>query len=273
MRVTVTGASGFIGQAVVTELRRRGADVVAVSRGASRCPADVTAFRVADYGDTPAGDILIHLAEPRDVSTVSADMAESAMRTASALARRFHRMVYASSAAVYGDEIGHPRRPDEAIRPASPYARMKHEGERSALDRGGVAVRIANVYGPGMAPTSVVSEIVAQVGGVGPLRVRDGEPVRDFLWSEDSARGLVSLATTAVSGVFNLGTGTGVSIAELARHALSIVGEQGRTVTAVAPAGRKSVLVLDPSATTEACGWVPRTGLADGLRMLLGRKP
>ena len=48
-------------------------------------------------------------------------------------------------------------------------------------------MRLANVYGPGMAANNVMSDILGQVPGDGPLVVRDIAPVRDYLWIEDAA--------------------------------------------------------------------------------------
>lgn len=272
MTVTVTGASGFVGHAVVAELRRRGVAVVAVSRRDSRPLAGMTAVRVDDYAQTPSGDTLIHLAEPREVLAVDEVMARRAAETFAGLAARFRTIVYASSAAIYGDATRHPRRCDEPVSPSGPYGRMKQEGEKIAVGRGGAAIRLANLYGPGMARNSVMSEILTQLGRPGPLLIRDGAPIRDFLWVDDAARGMVDIATAALRGIFNLGTGIGVSIGELARQALAIAGEAGRAIQATAAKPGNSVLILDPSGTTAACGWTPRVDLVDGLGRLIGER-
>jgi nucleoside-diphosphate-sugar epimerase len=96
-------------------------------------------------------------------------------------------------------------------------------------------------------------------------------PVRDYLWVDDAAAGLVSLAAARRGGAFNLGTGVGTSVGELAGKALACAGETGRAVEASDAAGQPSYLVLDIADTTAQAGWSPRVALDDGLRRLMGR--
>ena len=71
MRVIVTGASGFLGRAVLASLSASGIDCVGVSR---RAGAGLT--QVASYRDTPHGDVLVHLAEANDRAWVNAQGAD-----------------------------------------------------------------------------------------------------------------------------------------------------------------------------------------------------
>jgi UDP-glucose 4-epimerase len=277
MTVVVTGASGFLGRALVAVLSARGERVVAVARRPLPALPGIEAVRVADYAETPRGDVLVHLAEP--AALAAAEQAGAAHEEAMLgtldrlLAGGFRRVVYGSSAVVYGDRLAHPRRPDEAPEPASLYARTKLADERMVLAAGGVAVRLANLYGPGMAASNVLSDVLRQLGNPGPVRVRDTAPVRDFLWVGDAAVGLAAIALGEATGVYNLGTGSGTSIDELARLLLEIAGKPRREIVATAPGDRPSTLVLDVEATDAAFGWRPQTSLASGLRMLLKSAP
>lgn len=272
----VTGASGFLGRAVVAELSARGLPVTAVSRGRPAFDNSVQTLQVDRYSDLrPASRdaVLLHLAEPNYIGAADREGAAhaDAMRdTVSALAGAgWAHVIYASSAVVYGDDSGTPHLASEPVQPRGAYAQSKAACESIVVNAGGGVARLANLYGSGMASNNVMSDILAQIGGTGPVRVRDAAPVRDYLWIEDAARGLVDAATANLSGVFNLASGVGTSVNELAALILSLAKEN-RPLEETAPAGRKSCLVLDIAATTQRLGWRPAVSLRDGLSQLVG---
>jgi len=271
--VVVTGASGFIGRALVGELARRHQCVKAVARTPQAWPAGVEGILVKQYADLllPDHATVIHLAETRDEAAIqNANYPTECLALMRGLQDQNPRLlVYASSAAVYGDTMLHPRRPDEKVFPDGVYAVAKDACERIVLAVGGTVARLANVYGPGMAKNSVLAEILAQIPGVAPLTIRNGRPVRDFLWIEDAARGLADLALGRARGVFNLGTGVGTSVADLARLALRSAGEVGRAIRETHPTGHASSIVLDIETTTTAVGWRPTVSLEEGVARLL----
>ena len=274
----VTGASGFIGRATLSALAARGLPVLAVSRRYFNVGKSIQVLQVKSYADLvpPSTDsVLVHLAEPRDVAAVAREDARLAAERQGALAallgRGWAHVVYASSAAVYGDGETAPRRTSESIAPRGAYAAAKAASEQAVLAAGGAVARLANVYGPGMAPNNVFADILRQIPGEGPLTLRDLAPVRDYLWVDDAAAGLAALAAARKSGLFNLGTGTGTSVGNLARQALACAGERGRPVHATVTAGRDSHLVLDAADTAAQVGWSPSVSLDDGLRRLMGR--
>ncbi|WP_340117725.1 NAD(P)-dependent oxidoreductase [Pelagibius sp. 7325] len=269
--VVVTGASGFVGRAVVAELRRRGVTVAAVSR--QSLAGGVT---VADYADAPGGDVLVHLAEPSDRAAARKLGADHVHRTAltlqTLLAKGYGKTVYASSAVVYEDDSPSPRRVGDPTPTDDPYARAKRRCESEVSAAGGAVARLANLFGPGMASSNAISTILAQIPGEGAVEVWDDEPVRDFLWVDDAAEAIASMALSSEKGIFNVGSGEGNSIGAVARTALAIAGDEARPVVATKPSGRRSHLVLDIEDTRRRLGWTPRTSLADGLRQLIGKR-
>lgn len=270
--VVVTGASGFLGGAVVRALSARaGVRVEPVSRRS--VPG---AVRVAAYTEAPRGDVLVHLAEQADRAKACAlgdrYEAETATTLAALLDGRYGRAIYASSAVLYGDASTEPHTADDPVCVNDSYTRSKRRGELAALaSPGGIAVRVANVYGPGMSAANVMSRILGQIPGSGPVEVMDTTPVRDFVWIEDAAEAFAALAARdGDGGVFNVGMGMGTSIGAVARLALALSGEGDRPI-ATTGTPRPSTLIVDGSRTTERCGWRPRTTLADGLALLLSR--
>jgi nucleoside-diphosphate-sugar epimerase len=203
VKVAVTGASGFLGSAAVRALPGRGMEVAAVSRQA--------------LADPPAADVLIHLAESGDRRQVESGgeryRAEVLGQLDVLLRRGYRTSIYVSSAVVYGDASSAAHKESDAPRPADAYARLKLLCETRTLDAGGVVLRVANVYGPGMAPRNVISTVLAQIPGEGPLRVMDESPRRDFLWIGDLAAALACAAQRAAGpAIFNIGSGIATSI-------------------------------------------------------------
>lgn len=275
LKVVVTGASGFLGNYVLQRLAiRQDVEAIAVSRReiAGWC-------RVSDYSQSPTGDVLIHLAEDNDrarVGKVGRIYEEKMLSTLEALlAKGYRRVVYASSSVLYDDSESRAHFPNDPIQSNDAYARIKRLSELAVLNSpAGVVVRLANIYGPGMSISNVMSVILRQIYCEGSLKVMDTNPVRDFLWVEDAAEGIVELALFQFMNdnkcrLYNLGTGVGTSIGKLAEMALDITGQCARSVQAKHLSERQSSLFLDFSDTTSACGWRPKTSLRQGLTHML----
>lgn len=271
MRIVITGATGFLGSALLHRLAVAGVEVVGVTR-----KQGTHYHQVSDYSETPAGDVLVHLAEDCDRLRVNAagSVREQEMQaTMGFLMRRgYRKLVYASSSVLYGDRHATPRKTDDAIEVVDSYTRIKSASESMVLASEGIVARISNVYGPDMAKGNVLSKILGQIPGTGSVVVGDSAPVRDFLWIDDAADALARLAMGSTRGIFNIGTGVGSSIGEVASLALAVAGEPGREIISSHPSFRFSSLVLDISETTRCLGWNPATSLKDGVSNMLLKK-
>lgn len=268
MKIVVTGASGFLGRALMDCLAQRGLPALGVSRG--HFPG---ILQVERYEDTPGGDVLVHLAEASDRAYAKANAPryeQQALTTLEALqAKGFSRVIYASSAVLYGDQGQSARKVGDPVYETDAYTRLKLASERMVLGRNGVVARLANLYGPGMAEANVLSTILRQIRQEGPVRIFDATPVRDFLWVGDAARGLADMVAGQACGVFNVGSGVGVSIHELAAEVLSAAGQAGRQVESTQPGNRFSRLVVDIAQTEAAFGWRPAVTLVEGIATLV----
>lgn len=232
--------------------------------------------RVADYSQTPNADLLVHLAEEPDRGRVNR-LGEAAAREATdlvdKLSRRFPRsMIYASSAAVYGDEHELPCSVDMALQAHDLYSAAKLRNEQIVLAAGGSVARLSNLFGSGMGQNNVLADIMRQIPGSGPLRVQDDTPVRDFLPVSEAVRAFAALAETGYSGVVNVGSGLGTSVRTLARLALVASGEEQRHIVATARSSRRSVNILEISHTKRALSWAPSFSLVEELGLLIAAR-
>ncbi len=270
MRIVITGASGFLGGAVFRQLTAAGFDCLGVSR------ADFpNLHRVATYADTPAGDCLIHCAETNDRSLANAGgeaLEAEARHTLSALLTKGYRhVVYASSAVLYGDRWTTPRKVTDPVTVTDIYTRIKRMSEISVLEHGGSVVRLANLYGPGMAATNVLSHVLSQLGEDRTITMHALDPVRDFLWVDDAVSAVSILSEQKIAGVFNVGSGQGISIGELVGLAQRAAGTR-QSVTGLRTLDQPSHLVLDITATRQHLGWSPQTLPEVGVRELVEMK-
>jgi UDP-glucose 4-epimerase len=277
LKVVVTGASGFLGTSVLQELAlQQHVETIAVTR------REIFGWcTVRDYSQSPVGDVLIHLAEDNDrarVAKAGRAYEEKVLGTlAKLLGKGYRRVIYASSAVLYGDSDARAHLSNSPIRSDDSYTRIKRLSELAVLKlSAGVVVRLANIYGPSMSQNNVLSTILRQIPGTGSLEVMDTNPVRDFVWVQDAAEGIVALALGQFhkgneGGIYNLGTGIGTSIGVLASLALEIAGQNDRQVRSKSSSGHPSSLILDSSDTTSICGWKPKTSLQQGLTNLLTR--
>lgn len=253
--ILVTGASGFLGRALHVRLAGDGLPVVAAARRA--VPG---VLQVPDYMQCPVSDITVHAAEEPDrakVNAMGAAYVKASARVLKALLARTGWMVYVSSGVVYGDVSESPCCEDAPVLPADIYAQAKLHNERLVLEAGGTVLRLSNLFGVGMSANNVLSDIARQLPGEGPLHVRDQYPVRDFLAVDEAAQATALCLRRGLRGVLNLGSGTGLSVYEVARVALRAAGQDGRAIQSTQPSGRRSVNILNISLARQALGWQP----------------
>ena len=298
--VLVTGAGGFLGAAVVRRLVALGARVrawlgPAPAPGLSPPPPGVA----VDHGDiTDAAAIdrqldgvgcVYHLAGPPSAAASfaapSAYLRIHAGGTAAVLERclahRTPRLVYVSSAEVYGAASA-PVDEDHPRSPRSPYGIAKLAAElcleACAPDGSGVLatiVRPFSVYGPGAAPASLIGTVIAAVlRGESPV-LADLRPVRDYCFVDDAADGIVRAGCreAAAPRAYHLASGRGVSVLEIAHAVLRAAGRTDLAVRERAadrpPDALTLRLVGDPSRARDELGFRAEIGLDEGMRRTL----
>ncbi len=273
----VTGAGGFIGKKLCEALSKLNASTVAYSRSSNfDAMPGVESRRVLDYREvrrTHDNAVCFHLAgvsAPSEAEIQGARLEKEALDVAEHFLKQgFSRIVFASSAVVYEDATEGMRKESSPVRAHGAYVRMKLRLEEKMLASGHMVARIANSYGPLRGKSNVVSDILKQLSGRGPVVLENEFPVRDFIYISDVVRGLIALSGGDEGGIYNLGTGKGNSIRALAEALLRLSGDSGRGVLSKAPRAESSYLVLDSSKMKERFGWKAEVGLEEGLGLLL----
>jgi len=274
-RVLVTGAAGLLGRHVVAALTGLwGVDVIAASR--STLPHQ--GIQVRDYAQCPPADFIVHLAEEpgrTNVNRQGETYLESSAATVCALRDLAGAMlIYASSGVIYGDQGTEPYDVGSPTFVVDTYSQSKVANEALVLAAGGCVLRFSNLIGVGMSSQNVLSDILSQVPGEGPLTVRDTAPVRDYLPIMDAACAVMHAIQSAQLGIFNVGSGIGTSVMSLASGVLKHAGEATRQVMSSATSIElsNSYNVLDISRTSAELGWSPKITLQHELAELLRKK-
>jgi UDP-glucose 4-epimerase len=192
-------------------------------------------------------------------------------------------VVYASSAAVYGNPNILPLPEDAPLQPTSAYGADKLGSElhaRVASSVHGVptlGLRFFNVYGPRQDPASPYSGVISifadRLARGLPITIHgDGQQVRDFVYVADVVRHLVAgMSRASVAGeVLNVCTGRPTTIRELAHTTAHLFGGHARLLPGPARAGDIRVSVGNPRRATAALGISAAIGLEQGLGALIG---
>jgi nucleoside-diphosphate-sugar epimerase len=267
-KIAITGASGFLGGYLNEYLKAIGLTVIPYSR---RLLPGMS--QILNYGQTPKADFLIHLAEEADrekVNKMGETYLDNATDVLKVLSRRFGKdIIYASSGVVYGDENKGSCRVDMPVRANDAYSKLKLRNEKIVLGSGGVVVRLSNLFGVGMTTGTVMSDIIHQIPGSGPMRIRNDKPVRDFLPVSESTSAFGRIIESNYSGILNVGSGIGTSISSLASLFLEAGGQEYLDIVATQSSSKMSINVLDISETKKFIGWSPNFSLKEKLSQLL----
>jgi nucleoside-diphosphate-sugar epimerase len=278
MKVLVTGASGFVGRALVDELRHGdGAyEVHALGRGDGDLADDGVA-EDALAGTNP--DVVVHAAarigvvrcDEEPELTLRSNVLATAL-LARAAARHDARLAYVSTSDVYGSAV----EAEEGTPPApeSLYAHAKLWGEQAAAlyaPEGLTVLRLANPYGPGVGTEQgkgALTTMLRQAEARERIPVFGGEG-RTWCWIDDTVRGIRLVLESGEEGTFNVGSdGEPVALADTARLACELTGAPQELIEEVEPpAGR--VMTRISIERLRGLGWRPEVALDEGMRRLL----
>lgn len=299
MRALVTGGAGFIGSHLVDRLIADGHSVAVIddlSTGSaanvpSQAPlhrldicdpealrAAVAAFRPeAVFHAAAQTDVGRSVREPDFDARINVLGGLNVLRAAQAAGAR--RVVYASSAAVYGAPERLPVPETHPTRPISEYgaSKLAFEHYLSAYQARGLiefaALRFANVYGPRQRSDGeggVVAIFTDRMLAGKPVTIfGDGTKTRDYIDVGDVVAAVVRAASGPAGVVANLGWGRQVSDLELFREIAAATGYSREPTFAADRPGDIAHNCLDPALARRTWDWKPAVALRDGIRRVV----
>jgi ADP-L-glycero-D-manno-heptose 6-epimerase len=264
--IIITGGSGFIGSALVWRLNQKGiTDIFVVDeRDNSGKENNLVPLKIADYLDKKdfiqrleandfgnAVEAILHMGACSSTTETNVDfLMENNYRYTLRIAqwRESHpkcRLIYASSAATYGDGSQGYRDNEEELhklKPLNLYGNSKHLFDLEARRKGWlkqiVGLKYFNVFGPNEQHKadmrSVVNKAYPEVRDRGTMRLfkshrheyADGEQRRDFLYIKDAVEmTLFFLEKSGVNGIYNIGSGVAHSWNDIARALFNAAGK------------------------------------------------
>jgi UDP-glucose 4-epimerase len=304
-RVLVTGGAGFVGSHVADAFLAAGSAVTVLDNltTGKRENVPIQAELIQESIGSPAAaalvgerkfDVIVHCAAQMDVrrsvddpildATTNIVGTLNLMEAVRAGSTRTRIVFTSTGGALYGDFTTPPNEEEFAKEPEAPYAVSKLAGEYylayyarvHGLDT--VALRLGNVYGPRQDPhgeAGVVAIFCGRIVAGQPLTiVGSGEQTRDYIYVGDVVRAIQLAAQSELprpgrldSRAFNVGTGEGTSVNELASLLQAAAGSSLQLEHVAARPGEQMASVLSVEKAANVLGWKAEVPLPVGLRL------
>lgn len=301
-KVLVTGAAGFIGSHLVERLVALQADVTCFVRYDSlnswgfldSLPIKNSLNIIsADLKDSDAvreavkgQDVVFHLAAavsiPHSYDFPREHLQTNIIGTFNVLQAskeyNIKKLVHVSSSEVYGTAIQVPIKEDHPLQGQSPYSATKIAADKLAESfylSYNVPITIArpfNTFGPRQSARAIIPTIITQALTEDKVMLGNSKPTRDFNYVENTVDGLIETAQSekSIGEVINFGSGKEISIAELAKKIISLLGKKIEIVQQkerFRPDKSEIMrLVADNTKAKKLLNWEPRIGFEEGLK-------
>jgi UDP-glucose 4-epimerase len=295
MKTLDLGGTGFIGSHVVDRLLAEGHSVRVLDRHpeAFRPALPGVDYRYGSFDHRPdlaealeGMELVFHLVSTTHPKSSADDplfdaqsnLLPSLVLFQECVAKKVRRVLYVSSGgAVYGQPDVLPAAEDAPQRPFSPYGATKLAVEaylgvfRHEHGLESVVVRPSNAYGPRQSPQAKQGAIPVFQGRLQRGEAidvwGDGSIVRDYVYVEDLAAGLVAAGLKgADGGVYNLGSGEGLSLIQVLQHIEAVTGRKPQLNFRGARRFDIPRIWLDVARAKRELGWVAQTKLDEGIR-------
>jgi NAD dependent epimerase/dehydratase len=304
-KVLVTGAGGFIGSHLAETLVSRGAEVKTLIRYNSRndwgmlenLPSGVRARIEVTTGDIIDGgivanavkdcDIVFHLAALIGIpysytapeSYVNTNIRGTLNVMQACREEGVEKIVHTSTSEVYGTAKYVPIDEVHPLQGQSPYSASKIGADMLALsyylsfNTPVAVIRPFNTFGPRQSARAVIPTIISQALSAPGVHIGSLEPVRDLTYVSDTVNGFIKVAESdkAIGEVINIGNGKGITIGELAKKILTLIGcpeiplhtDEGR----IRPEKSEVMqLICNNAKAKKMIGWSPNISLDQGLK-------
>ena len=298
MKVLVTGGAGFIGSHLVDEALEEGYDVVTIdnlnngklenlNKDAKFYKVDIVDIdNLSLVFEKEKPDYVIHLAAQislrESLKNPIYDAEQNILGSINILecCRKINvkKVVYASSAAVYGFPKYLPVDEKHPINPFSPYGVSKHTVEHylqyyhENFEIDYIILRYSNVYGERQDPLGEAGVIAIFIDklkkGERPIIFGDGEQTRDFIYAKDVVEAnLLALEKETENKVFNISTNIETSVNELFKKIKEIMNSNINP-TYEKPIKEVRNIRLDNSLAEKELNWKPKVELNEGLKKI-----
>ena len=295
MKALVTGGAGFIGSHVVDLLVEKQHQVIVVdnlttgkkeniNEKAKLYEIDIRDERLGVVFKEEHPEVVVHLAAqisvPRSIEDAFLDESVNVAGTLHILElmRKYgaHKIVYSSSAAVYGDPLFLPVEVEHPCTPVSPYGTSKYLAEeyiklyQRMYGIEYTILRYANVYGPRQiaeGEAGVISVFIDRLKAGRDLVINgDGKQTRDFVYVRDVARANLAAVTAGQDVIVNIGTGAETSLLELVAELEKVSGKEVRVCYGPERPGDILRSCLCPEKALTLLDWKAETSFENGLK-------
>ncbi|MFM6924362.1 MAG: GDP-mannose 4,6-dehydratase [Ferruginibacter sp.] len=307
--ILVTGCAGFIGSHVSSLLLNKGFKVIGVDNFDPFYSRTVKELNLAKCKTHPAFsfyeidiaegleavpdekiDAVIHLAAKAGVRPSIEDPAGYIKVNITGTqkvhdfmqARAIHKLVFASSSSVYGNNKKMPfSEEDNVDNPISPYAYTKKAGElmnyafHHLYHVDVINLRFFTVYGPGQRPDLAIHKFVERIAEDQPLVLfGNGDTARDYTYIDDTVAGIFSalkycLQNTGLYTTVNLGNNKPVKLNELVDIIYTAMGKEKNVIYEAMQPGDVDITFADISKAGSLLDYKPATDMATGIKKFI----
>tara|TARA_B100001079_G_scaffold118293_1_gene101727 strand:+ start:16 stop:933 length:918 start_codon:yes stop_codon:yes gene_type:complete len=295
MKYVVTGGAGFIGSHLTERLVKQG-DVVTVidNQNTGKIENLKSVSKKINFVQNDIRDFEVLRSLMENVDGVFHQAAMASVQDSFRIPEKFHdvnvngtenifkiakefgiKVVYASSSSVYGDTSILPTTESDEKRPINPYAKTKLEKDKLAEQyaKNGLKViglRYFNVFGPRQSKeyAGVIKLFLERIQqGLPPLVNGDGLQIRDFVYVNDVVNAnILSMESDIDFEFFNIGTGTTISILDLANMIIKFSGLKIKPIHRPALSGDVRATQADITKVKTMLKWRPTTSIQDWLK-------
>ena len=295
MKYVVTGGAGFIGSHLTERLVKQG-DVVTVidNQNTGKIENLKSVSKKINFVQNDIRDFEVLRSLMENVDGVFHQAAMASVQDSFRIPEKFHdvnvngtenifkiakefgiKVVYASSSSVYGDTSILPTTESDEKRPINPYAKTKLEKDKLAEQyaKNGLKViglRYFNVFGPRQSKeyAGVIKLFLERIQqDLPPLVNGDGLQIRDFVYVDDAVNAnILSMESDIDFEFFNIGTGTTISILDLANMIIKFSGLKIKPIHRPALSGDVRATQADITKVKTMLKWRPTTSIQDWLK-------